>query len=224
MLPYLPSLENMGKHIRGKGGNVNIAFKFKNTIKKRVTHNSNKNTAVDRGVYVIPCLDCNEKYVGETGRGLDTRMDEHKRACSVGMENSAVANHSLDLDHRIDFKNSKIVYKEADVGKRRVVEGALIHCIKTFKNNKSFNEEDDVLSHFIFDFVKNSKGAADTLGDPLLSIAGTQRVGAGEVPVARHHHEMPNRHQDVQQYQEDILPRRSTRIRNRALRENTPGD
>ena len=171
--------------------------------------------------------------MGETGRGLDIRMNEHKRACSMGMENSAVASHSLDLDHRIGFKKSKIIYKDADMSRRRVVEGAVIHCIETFKNNKSFNEEDDILSHFIFNFVKNSKGAADTLGDPLLSIAGTPGesnqqhpgVGAGEIPVDQHQHlDMQNMQQGVLRRGPDNLPGRSARIRDRLLRENIPGD
>ena len=148
------------------------------------------------------------------------------------MENSAVAAHSLDLDHRIAFKNSKIIYKDTDIGRRRIVEGAIIHCIETFKNNKSFNDEDDIISHTIFDFVKKFKGAADTLGDPPLSIAGTQGelnqrnpgVGAGEFPVDQQQHRMQDRQQDDPQQTQDILPRRSARIRNRILRENVPGD
>ena len=67
----------------------------------------------------------------------------------MGQENSAVATHTLSLDHRINFKDSRIIYKEPNVTKRRVVEGALINSLKTFKNNKSFSEEDDIISNFI---------------------------------------------------------------------------
>ena len=74
-----------------------------------------------------------KSYVGESGRGLQIRLQEHKRACSIGLQNSAVANHALDLDHRIDFKNTKLVYKDSDIGRRRVVEGAIIHSVSTFE-------------------------------------------------------------------------------------------
>ena len=70
------------------------------------------------------------------------------------------------------------------------MEGAVIHCIDTLENNQSFSEEDDTISLYIFNSITKSRGAADILGDPLLSIAGTQGgliqqnpgVGAGEVP------------------------------------------
>ena len=73
--------------------NVDVAFKFSNAIKKRLMQNSNKDISSEKDVYILPCLDCNNKYVGETGRGLSIRMEEDKRACTMGMENSAVTNH-----------------------------------------------------------------------------------------------------------------------------------
>ena len=81
----------------------------------------------------------------------------------MGLTNSAVATHSLNLDHRIDFKNSSIVYRETDTCKRRVVEGALIHSLDTFCNNKSFSEEDDIISHFISKNVVKMDVAANSL-------------------------------------------------------------
>ena len=32
-------------------------------------------------VYCVPCLSCPQKYIGETGRKLETRIDEHKTEC-----------------------------------------------------------------------------------------------------------------------------------------------
>ena len=61
VLPYTPSLENIGKHIKYNGEKVDVAFKFSNTIKKRLTQNSNKDVSSEKGVYILPCLDCNNK-------------------------------------------------------------------------------------------------------------------------------------------------------------------
>ena len=39
---------------------------------------------MDKGVvYQIPCAQCDEVYIGETGRPLKTRISEHKRALAV---------------------------------------------------------------------------------------------------------------------------------------------
>ena len=116
------------------------------------------------------------------------------------------------------------------MGRHRVVEGAVIHCTDTFENNKSFSEEDNIISFYIFNSIIKSREAAGTLGDPLLSIAGTQgrlnqqnpRVGAGEVPDDSHasqRNEGPQ--QDLPENQNIILPRRFEWIRNKIMRSNT---
>ena len=58
------------------------------------------------------------------------------------MQNSMVAKHSIDVGHRIDWDNTKLVFHSNHVGKRRVVEGALINLANTFDNNKAFTQED----------------------------------------------------------------------------------
>ena len=98
---------------------------------------------------MIPCKNCTSCYYGETGRGLETRLEEHKRACRIGSQYSSVAKHTLELGHIIDWKSSKIVYKENNVGRRRVVEGALINLLDVFENNKSFTQEDVFLDYLV---------------------------------------------------------------------------
>ena len=60
-------------------------------------------------IYQIKCADCSWKYIGETGRSLETGKKEHIRnvkKCKVG---SNIAKHAWDNDHAIDFANSKII-------------------------------------------------------------------------------------------------------------------
>ena len=59
-----------------------------------------------------------------------------------------VAKHTLELSHRIDWVSADIIYKEYHVGRRRVVEGALIQLLETFENNKSFTQ-DDVITNIL---------------------------------------------------------------------------
>ena len=135
----------------------------------------------------------------------------------MGQENNAVATHTLSLDHRINFKDSKIIYKEPNVTKRRVVEGALIHSLKTFKNNKSFSEEDDIISNFISFNVLNFDIAAHTpVVSSLLSAQAQGEVVMQQIPEAgtdavnRPHHG-----NDLQPPANPPGPRRSQRIRMR---------
>ena len=61
-------------------------------------------------VYRIGCKECPRSYVGQSGRSLQHRMKEHKRAVSHGDTNaSALAEHALGNGHEIDWENASIL-------------------------------------------------------------------------------------------------------------------
>jgi hypothetical protein len=61
------------------------------------------------GVYRIPC-ECGRVYIGQMGRSMDIRLKEHKRHIRLEHpDKSAVAEHSIDQRHRIQFHNSSIL-------------------------------------------------------------------------------------------------------------------
>ena len=234
VLPYTPSFVFLHKYARKN--DINVAFRYNNTIRSGLTKNKDEMSVKDKGVYVIPCKDCDRFYVGETGRSLDIRIDEHKRACRYGLENSAVAQHSLQLDHRINFENTKIIYNDSNIGRRRVVKGAVINSVKTFHKNKSFSEEDNIITNFIFNVIVRNSKATHTLGDPFLSLAQAQGdVSSRRNPDAGTYadQQQPNyllREDDEQPIQADggqrggLVLRRSARIYNRQITNNIPGD
>ena len=122
---------------------------------------------------MVPCKDCNSMHFGETGRSLEVRIEEHKRACRIDSENNMIAKHSWEKDHRINWKDSKIIYKESNVGKRRVLEGALIGICHTFKNNNGFTQEDKITNLLILKSIEidiNSFGITPTAGAFSLSL------------------------------------------------------
>ena len=79
-------------------------------------------------VYQISCRDCNAVYVGETGRSVRTRQREHADAVKTfNTEKSALSRHVMDLNHRIDWDNVKILKSESHAYRRRVAESFLIN-------------------------------------------------------------------------------------------------
>ena len=59
--------------------------------------------------------------------------------------NSVITNHCWkEGDHKMDFENSKIVYKSNIVKIRRLIEGVLIDSIPTIEGNKSFSKADSI--------------------------------------------------------------------------------
>jgi hypothetical protein len=61
------------------------------------------------GVYRIPC-ECGRVYIGRTGRSVDIRIKEHQRHIRLDHpDKSAVAGHSIDQGHRIQFHDASIL-------------------------------------------------------------------------------------------------------------------
>ena len=79
-------------------------------------------------VYQISYRDCNAVYVGETGRSVRTRKREHADAVKTfNTKKSALSQHVMDFDHRIDWDNVKILISESHAYRRRVAESFLIN-------------------------------------------------------------------------------------------------
>ena len=109
-LPFNPHLNGIRKNVnKNYNDKINIVYNYNNTINRLLIHNNNSQTQHNKqiGVYEIPCTECDAKYFGESGRGLLTRIGEHKRAYKLHAENNALVSHSLKLDHRINWAESK---------------------------------------------------------------------------------------------------------------------
>src|SRR5690606_27414088 len=82
------------------------------------------------GVYCIPCRDCNAVYIGETGRTIRTRMQEHKLDVRLMKVGSAVAEHARDNEHSIAFENVRAFSIDGFYHRRTIREG-----LETRKHN-----------------------------------------------------------------------------------------
>ena len=91
--------------------NIRVAHKPITTLRQLLTNVKDKDEPSDRrgAVYKIKCCDCQTTYIGETGRNLNVRLTEHKRATRNGDISNHIAEHHLKTNHRIDWDSAECV-------------------------------------------------------------------------------------------------------------------
>jgi len=121
-IPYIRGTSET-LHRTFKKFGVNMYHKPYNSIKQQLTHVKDKTDKLKKCgvVYYIKCEQCNNDYVGETGRSLDIRLKEH-----TARSNSAIHEHCSHTGHKIEPKNTKIIASEDTHIKRRVKEAIAI--------------------------------------------------------------------------------------------------
>ena len=68
-------------------------------------------------------VDCEQCYIGETGRTIKIRLKEHKKDVVRGKENiSGLSKHIRDTNHNIEWDNIIVLNKENDFRKRKFKE------------------------------------------------------------------------------------------------------
>ena len=79
------------------------------TLRHLLTNVKDKDEPNNRqgAIYKIECSDCQASYIGETGRNLNTRLTEHKRATRNGDVNNHISEHHRQTNHRIDRDSAK---------------------------------------------------------------------------------------------------------------------
>ena len=109
VLPYYPGLsERIGRIIRG--ARIGIAYNPRRTILDVISKLKDPIPTGDKSgiVYHSSFKDCDQFYIGETGRNLKQRLDEHDRAIRLGkMTQSAIACHCLQSGHKFDFDGTR---------------------------------------------------------------------------------------------------------------------
>ena len=102
----LPYIRNTSESIRRVLSTVNIrtCFKPHRTLSQVLVHTKDPVPQECRKavVYRVPCGSCDMSYIGETGRTLQLRIKEHRRALTNGDPcMSALAEHAINNHHNI---------------------------------------------------------------------------------------------------------------------------
>ena len=96
--------------------NIRVAHKPITTLRQLLINVKDKDEPNNRQgtVYKIKCCDCQATCIGETGRNLNKRLTEHKRATRNGDLNNNIAEHHLQTNHRIDWDSAECMIYSTD--------------------------------------------------------------------------------------------------------------
>jgi len=138
------------------------------TLRNLLVHPKDKrrHQAACERVYKIPCKNCDNTYIGETGRAFGVRLQEHRqevtqrdvraytrstsKSTATEQNKSAVTDHAISLNHVIDWDSAKVINRESNRMNRWIRE--MIHIRK--EQDKSMNRDEGSyqLSH-IYDYL-----------------------------------------------------------------------
>ena len=142
-IPYVKGVSETLQRVFKRHG-VTTTLKPHKTLKQLLVHPKDKRTPHNTAgvVYQIPCKDCTQVYVGETGRRYSEREEEHIRDGKV-VENinftrsrskvstkeyhkSALTDHIAQRNHTIDWSGVTLPFKEPNKDIRGVKEAIAI--------------------------------------------------------------------------------------------------
>ena len=129
-LPYVRGVSERIDRVCKSIDSVKIKTSFKpvktltqvlNRVKNKVPNEQRKGV-----VYEVPCEDCEQSYVGETGRTLKKRIVEHKAAVKKEDNKNGIAVHVKNTKHHIDWDGARVISNEMQYWQRRIVEAISI--------------------------------------------------------------------------------------------------
>ena len=156
VLPYLKGLSEKCRRIFARY-NVQTALKPACTLRRMLVKPKDSRPLMHTSdcVYRIPCANCNEVYIGETGRHLQERLDEHKmsvgkaerprytrsRAVRAQEEkySSAFAEHVATTNHSVAWKDVTLLATHCSNRKARWIRESI--CIRADKGHYANRNE-----------------------------------------------------------------------------------
>ena len=122
VLPYVKGLSEKVRLVC-RPLNIKTAFRSFSTLRSLLTHVKAPTPPEEQKcvVYRVSC-ECGSVYVGETGRQMKTRIEEHKRAVMKADPNNAIAEHVWSTGHKIQWDETTSIEHDKDWFRRRIKE------------------------------------------------------------------------------------------------------
>ena len=123
MVPYMKGLSESCKNICRRHG-IEMYFKGANTIRQLLVHPKDKDDILKKigVIYRFKCgrVDCEDEYIGESGRTFAERFREHLRSPSP------IYDYSKTIGHEVSLDNFSIVCRDDQSMTRTIREAMLI--------------------------------------------------------------------------------------------------
>jgi len=135
---YQHEIKRSFKRVQPPGSKLIFYYKKLPNL-QNIFANRFKNIGCDTGksgVYKINCMDCDKFYIGQTGRPLSLRLNEHKNYHGVSGR-YATYDHSKQYNHKLDFNNAHLICTEFRNPHRLILESLLMKGGDLFENNSS---------------------------------------------------------------------------------------
>ena len=102
MVPYMKGLSETCKNICRRHG-IEMHFKGANTIRQLLVHPKDKDDILKKSgvIYRYKCcrVECEDEYIGESGRTIAERFREHLRSPSPIYDHFKATGHEVPLDN-----------------------------------------------------------------------------------------------------------------------------
>ena len=91
--------------------NIDIAHKPRHKLRSYFTKHKDKTTTkqTKNAIYMIPCRDCLQRYIGQTSKKIETRITEHKNAIKRHDHLSLPAAHTYDNCHSFNWTETQLL-------------------------------------------------------------------------------------------------------------------
>ena len=115
---------------------TNTGTKIQDILKHKEARNDmNERKSV---MCAIPCKGCDKSYVGETGRGVDVRLKEHRSDVKFHRTSNAIVMHIEKCDHLPDRDRTRILAENVRKPTRKMLEAAHIITRNTLNSRSGF--------------------------------------------------------------------------------------
>ena len=151
VVPYTRGVEVITKVLSDAG--IRVAYASGQSIQTIVRGGGSRGKNKLSVVYSIPCGGCPASYYGETARGMEKRMKEHKSDLRHHRTTNSLVLHAEEFDHLPDWEHVEALHTGLNKRKRKLVEAAYIATGKTTNHREGFMN----LSHAAAKLVLSSQ-------------------------------------------------------------------